>query len=287
MKEKVLVAGATGYLGKYLVKEAKKQGYWVRALARNTKKLEDIKNSIDEVFEGEVTKPETLIKICDGIDVVISTVGITRQKDGLTYMDVDYQGNKNLLDLAVKNKVSKFIFVSVLNAHLMGHLKGIQAKLLFEEELIKSGLDYAIIRPTGFFSDMLEFLNMAKKGRISVFGTGENKINPIHGADLAEVCVKAITDLKKEINIGGPEVFTFNEIAELALLVQNKPIKISRLPLWMIKIILPLMRIFTSSKMYGPIEFMMTVMTMDVVGNSYGTHHLKDFYHANCLNSIS
>ncbi|KAA3612015.1 MAG: SDR family oxidoreductase [Calditrichaeota bacterium] len=276
--KKVLVAGATGYLGRYLIQELKKQGYWVRALARNSKKLEDIKDLIDEVFEGEVTKPETLNKICDGIDAVISAVGITRQKDGLTYMDVDYQGNKNLLDLTVQNKVSKFIFISVLNAQKMGHLKGIEAKLLFEEKLIESGLDYAVIRPTGFFSDMLEFLNMAKKGRVSVFGSGENKINPIHGADLAEVCVNSLKQNEKEINVGGPQIFTFNEIAELALKIQNKPIKISRLPMWMIKIILPLMRTFTSSKTYGPLEFMMTVMIMDVVGDIYGSQKLKEFY---------
>jgi len=264
--KKVLVAGATGYLGRYLVQELKKHGYWVRALARNASKLDDLNEYIDEVFEGEVTKPESLKSICDGIDAIVSSVGITRQKDGLTYMDVDYHGNKNLLDLAVKNRASKFIFVSVLNAHSMGHLKGIQAKLLFEEKLIKSGLDYAIIRPTGFFSDMLEFLNMAKKGRVSVFGSGENKINPIHGADLAEVCVNSLKQPEKEIEVGGPEIFTFREIAEMALSVLNKEIKISALPSWMIKIILPLMRTFTSSKVYGPVEFMMTVMTMDVVG---------------------
>jgi uncharacterized protein YbjT (DUF2867 family) len=268
-----------------LVQEFKKQGYWVRALARNTKKLEDIKDSIDEIFVGEATKPETLNKICDGIDVIISTIGITRQKDGLTYMDVDYQGNKNLLELAIAENVSKFVFVSVLNAHKMGHLKGIEAKLLFEEQLKQSGLDYVIMRPTGFFSDMLEFLNMAKKGRVSVFGSGENKINPIHGADLAEACVKTIIESTKEINIGGPEIFTFNEIAELALQAQNKPIKISRLPLWMIKIILPLLRIFTSSKTYGPLEFMMTVMTMDVVGEKYGSHKLESLYRENVNNT--
>jgi uncharacterized protein YbjT (DUF2867 family) len=196
-------------------------------------------------------------------------------------MDVDYQGNKNLLDMAIQNKVKKFIFISVLNAQKMGYLKGIEAKLLFEEDLITSGMDYVIMRPTGFFSDMLEFLNMAKKGRVSVFGSGENKINPIHGADLAEVCVNAMNDSKKEINIGGPEIFTFNEIAEMALRVQNKPVKISRLSMWMIKIILPLMRTFTSSKTYGPVEFMMTVMTMDVVGGNFGSRKLEDFYKEN------
>ncbi len=284
--KKVLVAGATGYLGRFLVKELKKQNYWVRTLARNKNKLVDQKENIDDLFEGEVTKPESLTGICKEIDIVISSIGITRQKDGLTYFDVDYQGNKNLLDLAVKNKVSKFIFISVLNADLMKDLKGIQAKLLFEEQLKESGLDYVIMRPTGFFSDMLEFLNMAKKGSVSVFGTGENKINPIHGADLAEVCVNAINKTKKEINVGGPEIFTFNEIAEMALKVQNKPIKISRLAVWMIKILLPVMRTLTSSKTYGPVEFMMTVMTMDVVGEKYGKNLLKEFYVQNSKNSI-
>lgn len=99
--KKVLVAGATGYLGRYVVKELKKQGYWVRALARNPEKLKDLEEFVDDMFVGEVTKPETLDKVCDGIDFVISSVGITRQKDGLTFMDVDYRGNKNLLDAAV------------------------------------------------------------------------------------------------------------------------------------------------------------------------------------------
>ncbi|NTW48305.1 MAG: NAD(P)H-binding protein, partial [Chlorobiales bacterium] len=88
--KKVLVAGSTGYLGQYVVRELKKQGYWVRALARNPKKLDEIKDSIDEIFVGEVTKPETLNGVCKGIDVLFSSIGITRQKDGLTYHDVDY-----------------------------------------------------------------------------------------------------------------------------------------------------------------------------------------------------
>lgn len=282
--QKVLVAGATGYLGRYLVKEFKKQKYWIRALARDANKLEDLKNYIDEIFEAEVTNPDSLLRIYKDIDIVISSIGITRQKDGLTYMDVDYQANKNLLDLAKANNVSKFIYVSVLNAHLMQDLKVIQAKILFEEALKESGLDYTIVRPTGFFSDMLEFLNMAKKGRVSLFGSGENKINPIHGADLAQVCVGAIKKSEKEINVGGPEIFTFKEIAELAFRVLNKQVKISYLPMWMIQIILPLMRTFTSSKTFGPLEFMMSVMTMDVVGYLYGKTHLKDYYIENRIN---
>ena len=54
------------------------------------------------MLEAQVTQPETLKGICENIDVVISTVGITRQKDDLSYMDVDFQSNVNLIEEAKK-----------------------------------------------------------------------------------------------------------------------------------------------------------------------------------------
>ena len=212
----VLVAGATGYLGRYLVKELSSRGYMVRVLSRNAAKAVALHEYAEDVFLGEITQPNSLESVCEGMDAVISSIGITRQKDGLTYMDVDYQGNKNLLDEAVKHRVSKFIYVSVINADQMMNLKAIKAKERFVEELKNSGLEYTIMRPTGFFSDMLEFLKMAEKGSLPLFGSGENHINPIHGADLAAECVSALHRPEKEINIGGPETFTYRKIGELA-----------------------------------------------------------------------
>ena len=115
---------------------------------------------------------------------MISAVGITRQKDGLTYMDVDYKGNRNLLDSALSCDVPRFVYVSVLNAHLMQDLKIIQAKERFVGELEQSNLDHTIVRPTGFFSDMLEFLTMAKKGKVNLFGDRglQNQSNPRTGS---------------------------------------------------------------------------------------------------------
>ncbi|NNM04286.1 MAG: NAD(P)H-binding protein, partial [Gemmatimonadetes bacterium] len=80
----VLVAGATGYLGGFVAKEFKNRGYHVRALARSPKKLDPLRDSTDEVVEAEITRPETLNGACDGIDVVFSSVGITKQKGKLT-----------------------------------------------------------------------------------------------------------------------------------------------------------------------------------------------------------
>ena len=276
--KKVLIAGATGYLGHYAVKEFKKQGYWVRALARNPVKLDGIEDYIDEVFTGEVTKPDSLRGVCNDIDVVFSSIGITKQKDKLTYMDVDYQGNLNLLEEAKKENTSKFIYISVLNAEKMSNLKGVQAKLKFSEELKSSGLSYLIICPNGFFSDMLEYLKMAKKGRGYLFGDGEYRINPIHGDDLAEFCVNEIDSREKEINVGGPDVYTHSEILTIAFESVSKKVKISRIPIWMRNIALRILRTITTSRIYGPIEFFMTVLAMDMIAPEYGKCHLKEYF---------
>jgi uncharacterized protein YbjT (DUF2867 family) len=55
--KRILVAGAPGYLGRYVVKEFKKQGYWIRALARSADRLDDLKDYVDEAFIGAVTDP--------------------------------------------------------------------------------------------------------------------------------------------------------------------------------------------------------------------------------------
>ena len=58
--QKVLIAGATGYLGRFVVQEFKKQGYRVRALARNASGLKSLSEYIDEIFTGEVTDTNSL-----------------------------------------------------------------------------------------------------------------------------------------------------------------------------------------------------------------------------------
>ena len=81
----VLIAGATGYLGNFLLAKAKERGFAVRALTRSEQKISQISTQIDDVFVGEATKPATLDGIAQDVDVVVSAIGITRQKDGLTY----------------------------------------------------------------------------------------------------------------------------------------------------------------------------------------------------------
>ena len=278
-KKKVLVAGATGYLGQYLVKELKQRGFWVRVLIRN-KAQKDKFESVDDFYIGQVTKPESIKGITNNIDWVFSSIGITRQKDGMTYMDVDYQGNSNLLKEALKDKVEAFQYISAINGDKLKHLKIFEAKEKFVEELQSSGINYCVLRPNGFFSDMKDFLDMAKSGRIYLFGDGHFKLNPIHGEDLAKICADKMEGGIKEETIGGMDFFTQNELAELALKAWRKPIKISHLPDWIRRFTIWLLHTFTSSKTYGPIEFFLTAMADDNIAMQYGTHHLEEFFNS-------
>ena len=265
-------------MGIHIARELLKRDYYVRALARNPEKLKQNNFQATEVLQAEITQPDSIKNCCKDIDVVISTVGITRQKDGLTYMDVDYQANVNLLQEAKQNGVKKFIYISVLNGENLRHLNICFAKELFVEQLIKSGMEYCIIRPKGFFSDMTEFYTMAKKGRVYLFGDGELKTNPIHGEDLAKVCVDAINKPDQEIKIGGPETLTHNEIAAVAFKVLGVAPKITHIPNWIRVAILKMVRLFSGSKVYGPVEFFMTVMAMDMVAPEYGKHTLREYF---------
>ncbi len=274
-QQKILVVGATGYLGQYVVKALSEAGYWVRALSRSEQKIEAVRPFVDDLFIGEATDPDTLSGICDGVDIVFSSLGITRQKDGLTYMDVDYQANKNVLDEALAAGVSRFMYISALNADKLRHVKILEAKERFADELKAASIDHFIIRPNGFFSDMGSFLDMARNGRIYLFGDGENRANPIHGADLAQACVEYLNRPSGEYDIGGPELLTQNEIARQAFAAAGKPAKITHIPLWVKDTAVWLAKTFTSVKTYGPMEFFMTVLAMDMVAPTYGHHTLK------------
>jgi uncharacterized protein YbjT (DUF2867 family) len=193
-------------------------------------------------------------------------------------MDVDYQANRNVLNEALIDNVKTFMYISVFNSDKLRHLEIVKAKERFGQELKKAGIEYIIIRPNGCFSDMTEFFNMANGGRSYLLGKGGFRSNPIHGADLAEACVKWLGTNGGEFNIGGPEILTQNEIASQAFEVLGKRSNITYIPLMVRSLIVKLARIFTSVKTYGPLEFFMTVLAMDMVALTYGQHTIKEYF---------
>ena len=126
---------------------------------------------------------------------------------------------------------------------------------------------------------------MARGGRVYLFGDGSSRINPIHGADLAEFCVDALERQEQQLDVGGPEVFTYREIAELAFAVLDRPEKITGIPKPLVSATVSALRWLTPAKIYGPVEFMASVMTMDVIGQQHGQRRLADHFR-NCVRTV-
>ncbi len=283
--KKVLVAGSTGYLGRYAVQEFKNRGYWVRALVRNPEKAKQpgpyfspsIETLADEIIVGDATKPETIAAACDGVDVVFSSLGMIKPDFVHTIFDVDYQANMNLLDVALKAKVKKFIYVSVFDAHRMMNIPNVQAHEKFVRELKAANIDSAIIRPNGFYSEIGQFVARASSGFMLMVGDGYQRSNPIHGADLAQVCVDAVDGTAKEVNAGGPEVFTYLEMVDLAIeIAQTKPI-VFPLPLWAADALVAGVGLFNRD-VHDVALFATTLSRIDIVSPLCGTHRLRDFF---------
>lgn len=284
--KRVLVAGATGYLGKFVVQAFKSQGYTVRALTRSEERLRKpgpftapgiSEGDVDDIFVGELTKPETLEGMFEGIDMVFSSVGISRQRDGLTFEQVDYQCNKTLIDLAKAAEVKRFIYVSMQGAENIMKLTITQVHERVVEALKNSGMEYRVVRPCGFFSDMGALYDMAKKGRVYLVGDGTNLMNPIHGADLAQVCVETAGGDDPDVEAGGPDVMTQRQAAELAFEVVGKPPKITVVPLWLARVLVKLIGLLSTQ--FGDLaDFIVTAGEIDGVGPKRGTTTLRSYF---------
>jgi uncharacterized protein YbjT (DUF2867 family) len=278
---RVLVAGATGYLGRHLVERLAADGAWVRALARRPEQAKAL-DAASDVFMGQVTEPTTLRGIADGIETVFSSIGITRQRDGVGYDDVDYGGNLALLREAERAGVERFVYVSVLHGRdLRDQVRLAAAKERFVDALRSSPIAATVIRPPGYFSDMAAFLDMARKGRAYLIGHGDHRMNPISGADLARQCVDAARAGLDELAVGGPDTLSHTEIARLAFTAAATEPRLRHVPLGLARAAVAVAARVTPERVYGPLQFFVAVMGDDMVAPvSAGADHLAEFFRA-------
>lgn len=281
----VLVGGCTGYVGRYVALELAGRGHCVRALTRSESRLAEsgpfdapaIQSACKEVAVAEVTRPETLPPALEGVDAVVSSIGISRQRDGLTFDQVDHQANRNLLDAAVQAGVRKFVYVSLWDPGIIEHLEIVRAHEKVVAALEESGLDHTVVRPSGYFSDMGVLLDMARRGRSFVIGDGTNRMNPIHGADVARVCADALDSKEREIGAGGPDVFTQREAAELAFEVLGREPKITTIPIWACRLLAR--GIGLLNRQFGDLaDFLVTAGQISAVAPAVGERHLRAYF---------
>lgn len=275
--KRVLVAGAGGRLGSAVVEELRRRGYPTRALGRDAARLGAQEGQ--DVFAADARRPEALRGACDGVQVVISAMGaslklgLTRDRRA-TFRDVDYRANLNLLEEARAAGVRKFVYVSLYGA---GELRGngyVDAHEEFVAALQSSGLDYTVIRPTGFFYVFEEIYRMAQRGRVALVGSGAARTNPVHEADVADECADAVECGGHEISIGGPETYTRREIAELAFSVTGRRPRIVSVPPPAARAALQPLRLF-DPRLYDFLDFAVAVSTRDLVAPPAGRASLR------------
>ncbi|HEV2705910.1 MAG TPA: SDR family oxidoreductase [Pyrinomonadaceae bacterium] len=276
---RVLVAGATGQLGRRVLAELRVRGYATRALVRDERRASRLRGEADEAVVGDVTRPETLARVCEGVNVVFSAVGapLTLKRGGASFREVDFEGNKNLLNAAVSAGVGKFVYVSVFGAEQLGETEYVRAHEDFVSALKRSPLKHVVVRPTGFFSAMGEILRMARRGPVMSVGDGAARTNPIHEADLATVCAEAVAGERESIEVGGPEVFTRQQIAEMAFASLGKRPKTFKVPAPLVRLMIAPLRLF-DARLYALMSFFVAVAQVDAVAPRSGSRRLADYF---------
>lgn len=278
----VLVAGATGRLGVEVVRQLKERGELVRVLVRTPSRAKALQGLADEVFLGDAMRPESLDGLFRGVDRVFSCLGASvvpmPQYGRKTFTELDYPANKALLDLSLKADVRKWVYVSVFGHRKVPWSDFIRGHELVVEELRRSGMDYSVLRPTGFFSAMEEILLVASRGLLPEFNGGTPRTNPIHEIDLARACIEAFeAPSGYEADIGGPDPLTRREIAMLALKAVGREAKQVRVPVSMLR---------NAGRAFLPFNprvgnlfiFIAEILIDDFVAPCYGTHHIADYF---------
>ena len=211
---KVLVAGATGYLGSEICRQLILKNKTVKGLVRATSdatKVAQLNASGIETLEGDLKDKGSLENALHGISVVISTVSSTlSRQEGDSIQSVDYEGQINLIDAAVKAGVSQFIYISFCE---LGECPLQTAKRKVEKHLSESGLNYTVLQPTYF---MEVWLSPAlgfdyPNAKATIYGEGNNKISWIAIKDVASFAVAALDNAaaaNKMIVLGGPEALS-------------------------------------------------------------------------------
>src|SRR3989344_3550225 len=149
--KKVLVTGASGFIGNYLIDALIKEGWNVRALVRkrNSLSLEKYTTGL-EISQGDIRSIESLLIAVDGVDAVIHLAAATSEKASTAdeSYEVNVKGMENLIAACKMKKVKRIIAVSTQSTKREKQGNYGKTKSMAYNLLLLSGLDYTIIKPT-------------------------------------------------------------------------------------------------------------------------------------------
>ena len=239
---KVLVTGATGFVGSHLTETLLEAEYEVRVLVRRPTQdysLTWLGNDKARVIRGDIMDNSSVQRAVGGVDVVFhlaAQLGKWRVPEA-EYHRINVYGTQVLLQECLKAGVEHFIYVST--AGVMGRLKQIpadeehpcaplfpyqrskyEAELKIKEAVKKQDFPAIIIRPSHVYGprdpNTIGLLKMIRRLKVfPLIGGGTSLFQPLYVTDLVEtllLCMKrSVNTAKKLYHIAGPQTITMRE----------------------------------------------------------------------------
>jgi len=223
---KVFLTGATGFVGKHMLRRLLGEGHSVRAVVRDPQKASLAESSKIELFAGNIVEGTRLDEGMQGCDAVIHLVGIIVEKGTNTFERVHHLGTRNVVEAAKRTGIKRFVQMSALGVRADGVAPYQTTKWKGEEEVRQSGIPFCILRPSLIFGEGDGFVTqmMATMGSAPLFrpvpGDGSPKFRPIAVEDVTTCFARALTyeaATNQTVDLGGADELTLNQVlAEIA-----------------------------------------------------------------------
>lgn len=241
---RIFFLGATGTIGRATVRTLVTQGHHVVCFVRDTAAIHHPALAGAEIRIGDVIDPIALREHGfrgEAFDTVVSTVASRTGVADDAWL-IDYGVNASALRIAQDLSVRQFVLLSALCVQ-KPRLAFQHAKLAFEDELIASGVNYSIVRPTAFFKSLSGQMQRVKAGKpYLIFGDGRlTACKPISDDDLALYLAACLYDPEmwnRILPIGGPgEAITPRQMGEMMFAVLGREPKFKTVPLALLQFI--------------------------------------------------
>ncbi|XP_048421308.1 protein HIGH CHLOROPHYLL FLUORESCENCE PHENOTYPE 244, chloroplastic [Pyrus x bretschneideri] len=242
----ILVVGATGTLGRQIVRRALDEGYDVRCLVRPRPAPADfLRDWGATVVNADLSKPETIPATLVGIHTIIDCA-TGRPEEPIK--KVDWEGKVALIQCAKAMGIQKFVFYSIHNCDQHPEVPLMEIKYCTEKFLQDSGINHVIIRLCGFMQGIIGQYAVPILEEKSVWGTdAPTRIAYMDTQDVARLTFIALRNEKvngKLLTFAGPRAWTTQEVITLCERFAGQEANITTVPVSVLRVTRQLTRLF-------------------------------------------